>query len=217
VIPDTLGALIAFLGLVAPGLLFEMLRERRVPASEESAFREASRVALMSLVFTLFALAVLTITGLLEPHWLPDVDRWINCGASYAKAHYRLILRAVLLELLIAGAAVVLLDLALSKWGSGQGELSSTSVWYHVFRTDRPADHGSWVHAKLSDGSEIWGFVQWYTYDNSLDDRELSLSGPGLKIKRTPDSEAQELPEWNSLIVRGSDITYMTVSYVSTT
>ena len=56
--PDTLGALLAFLVFVAPGLCFELLRERRRPALEQTAFREASRIALTSLLFSGAALVV---------------------------------------------------------------------------------------------------------------------------------------------------------------
>lgn len=49
--PQTMGALAAFLALVAPGIVFELRRERRRARRAETAFREAARVALGSLAF----------------------------------------------------------------------------------------------------------------------------------------------------------------------
>jgi hypothetical protein len=59
VVPQTIGALASFLALVAPGIVFELLRERRRAGARESAFHEASRVAVSSLAFTLAATMIL--------------------------------------------------------------------------------------------------------------------------------------------------------------
>lgn len=212
-IPNTLGALVAFLGLVAPGVLFELLRERRRPGIDESAFREASRVALTSLIFTLVGLAIVSLVGLFEPSWFPNVQRWINIGSRYAKAHYLLIARTVLVELALAAGAVALCHLLLTHLGSGQGRISSTSVWFKVLREGRRDDQVSWVHLKLNDGTEVWGYAQWYTAGTDLDDREIAVSGPGLRLKRSGQEEGEDLNEWESVIARGSEIDYMKVSY----
>jgi uncharacterized membrane protein SpoIIM required for sporulation len=59
VIPQTVLSLVAFLFLVAPGILFELRRERRRPGRKETAFREAARTALAGLLFSVAAVLVL--------------------------------------------------------------------------------------------------------------------------------------------------------------
>jgi hypothetical protein len=63
VIPQTILSLVAFLFLVAPGILFELRRERRRPGRKETAFREAARTALASLLFSVAAVLVLLVAG----------------------------------------------------------------------------------------------------------------------------------------------------------
>jgi hypothetical protein len=72
VIPQTILALVGFLFLVAPGLVFEIRRERRRPVLEETTFREVSRTALASLVFSVLALAILAWVRAKWPESMPD-------------------------------------------------------------------------------------------------------------------------------------------------
>jgi hypothetical protein len=55
--PTTVGAFVGFAIFVVPGLCWELLRERKLPALRGSAFREAARVALTSGLFSLVGLA----------------------------------------------------------------------------------------------------------------------------------------------------------------
>lgn len=64
-IPQTVGALIGFLIFIAPGVLWELLRERHRPPLDGSTFREAARVALMSVVLSGLAIAV--VAGACQP------------------------------------------------------------------------------------------------------------------------------------------------------
>jgi Family of unknown function (DUF6338) len=82
-IPETFAALYAFLGLVAPGLIYQILREKRRPAVDETAFREASRIALTSLVFTTVATLLMTLLGVVAPGLFPDIAAWITTGKTY--------------------------------------------------------------------------------------------------------------------------------------
>jgi Family of unknown function (DUF6338) len=66
VIPQTAAALLAFPALVAPGIVFENLRERRRPSIEQTTFREISGIALASLYFTVLSLTLLA--GLRAPN-----------------------------------------------------------------------------------------------------------------------------------------------------
>ena len=101
-IPQTTAALIGFLFLVAPGIVFEMVQERRRPTLEQSPFREASRVALASLLFSLLALLALAALRTWLPASMPDAGRWLRQGGRYFAANYRLVASFLLAELALA-------------------------------------------------------------------------------------------------------------------
>jgi hypothetical protein len=71
VIPSTTAALVGFLFFVAPGLVWELTRERREPPREGSTFRDASRVALASVVFTTAGVGIIAI-GRAWSEWFVD-------------------------------------------------------------------------------------------------------------------------------------------------
>ena len=72
-IPNTTGAVLAFFLFVAPGLLFDLLSERRRAGIPETSFREASRVVLASTAFTTLALGLVAAPCLV----VPQARRWI--------------------------------------------------------------------------------------------------------------------------------------------
>jgi Family of unknown function (DUF6338) len=84
VIPGTFGALLALLGLVAPGLVYRTVIEQRRPERNDSTFVEISRVALTSLIFSLGALAVLWLLQRFAGVALPDLAAWVAKGTPYA-------------------------------------------------------------------------------------------------------------------------------------
>jgi Family of unknown function (DUF6338) len=212
-IPDTLGAVVAFLGLVAPGVAFELLRERRRPSIEETAFREASRVALTSLVFTLGAGAILALAFLAGAPFLADPTDWLRRGSDYALENLDLVTVTVLLQVSLALALAVLADRAFRR--SAPGDVVPGSIWFQLFRHRRPEGTSPWIHLRLTDETEIWGYADDYTPEQKLDNRELTLVGPGLQYRRKGATSNQELDRWAAICVRGDQITWLKVMYVS--
>lgn len=69
-IPDSVATVVGFLLLLAPGIVWQLDRDRYRPSLKESAFLELSRIILVSLV------ATVTVAVLLVPRmWLPLLDR----------------------------------------------------------------------------------------------------------------------------------------------
>ena len=101
-IPDTLLSLILFLGLIAPGLLYQLLWERRHPALEETAFREASRTALMSLLFSGLACIVIVLIRIFQPNWILDLGQYLRDSKTYVGQHYNLLIQTIALEVRIS-------------------------------------------------------------------------------------------------------------------
>jgi Family of unknown function (DUF6338) len=212
-IPETLGAFLAFLGLVAPGLAFQLLRDRRRPSIEETAFREATRVALTSLVFTVAALGLLALLQNTGGLVMPDVAQWMRRGNAYLHDNLGLVSRALLLELVIALSLVAVVDWILRR--SAPGRIVPGSIWFQLFRQRCPDGTTPWLHVKLEDDTEVWGYVGDYTPDQKLENRELTIIGPKLQYRRRDDTVNEPLDSWSSIAVRGAAISWMKVTYVA--
>jgi cytochrome c biogenesis factor len=100
--PNSVSTLLGFLFLVAPGVSYEIRRERRRPALQNSAFREAARIALWSLVFMTPTVVALALLSSVFPTHLPDVLAWSAQGKDYAKQFSSQIASFLLAEVVVA-------------------------------------------------------------------------------------------------------------------
>jgi hypothetical protein len=211
VIPQTIAALLGFLFLVAPGLTFELLREHRRPPINETAFREASRVALASLAFTVVSLIVLIAGRAIIPSLLPDPAEWSKAGKAYIKDHYQLIAIASLLELIIACGIAALMAGTLGV--RSRARIDPYSLWYMVLRQWPKRNELPLAMVEMDNGGSFFGRVRAYSHDKALVDRELVLGRP-LYYQPDEDSELTNFGEdWKYIIVPISSIKYMAVDY----
>lgn len=214
-IPTTAAQLFLFLALVAPGLYYELRRERRRPAIGGSAFREASRIALASVVFDLAALVVLAIVRAIQPAWMPDLRSWLARPTPYLHAHYALIIWTALTGLALAFGFAWLADRLNRQRG---GNIRPYGIWFQLFREDRPAKAVPWVSLRLTDGAEIAGFLAYYVPADDPALREIALrpnvQGTGLKLRQAHDQPVERLDNWSSIVVRGDQISYFKVQYL---
>jgi uncharacterized membrane protein YdfJ with MMPL/SSD domain len=70
-VPTTWLALLFFVLLVAPGLLYDLLAERYRAKAGESVFREISRTVLASLIISTLSFSILLAIRLMRPAWMP--------------------------------------------------------------------------------------------------------------------------------------------------
>lgn len=214
-IPTTAAQIFLFLALVAPGLYYELLRERRRPAMGETAFREASRIALASVVFDLAAMGVLAIVRVIQPAWMPDPRLWLADPAAYLRGHYVLITWAALAGLLLALGFATLADQLRPSWG---GDIRPGGIWFQLFRVDRPDHTVPWVSLRLTDGVEIAGFLAYYVPADDPALREIALRhnarGTGLQLRKAEDQPVERLDQWSDIVVRGDQISYFKVRYL---
>jgi hypothetical protein len=217
VIPETAGALLALFGLVAPGLVYEARRERRRPALVESTLREAGRVALTSLIFTVLSLALMVWWA---ANWtrLPDIGDWLAGGKSFAVRNYQAVAAFALLELALACLFAVIAEAITGA--HIKGDITASSTWYASLDLDQPPHTArTWLRVATTDGTQFKGALRWYS-PGATDERDLVLGGLGLQrlpAGRDPEDEANWvlMTGWNQVIIPGDDIKYVMVTYLN--
>jgi hypothetical protein len=212
VVPETVGALLVFLAFIVPGLAFELLRERRRPFVEETAFREASRIGLSSMLFSGTALVVVGVARAAGADWVVDPAAWLRGGNTYAADNLDDVARTVIAVVLTALTFALLADVAFS--GRGGGRIVTSSIWFVLFRRSRPDKTTPWVHIRLKDKTEVWGYAGPYITDAKLENRELIVEQPKLEMRKD-DGQPEQLSQWAFVTVRGEEISWMKVTYVA--
>jgi hypothetical protein len=210
VVPSTWLSIVFFLLLIAPGLLFDLLAERRRAGAEESAFREASRVALGSTVFSGIALTALAVVRAVRPEWMPDPRRLLSDQQQYLADEYRLVLRALVIQVLLALLLAWLTHLTLSKVTGAP--IRQRSAWSTVFRHDLPAGKQAHARVRLADGTTYVGEVAHFNADLKRADRELVLAPP--LYSATKGNELGDVPaEWTRVVISADQIAVLSVQY----
>ncbi len=210
-VPASWLSVLLFFLLVAPGLLFDLLSERRRAGFSESAFREVSRVVLGSLAFSGLAFAVLAIVRTVHPAWMPDPRRLLDPQDSYGRDQYRLIWRTLVLQGSLALAAASAWHVFLA-WRQGGATIRQVSAWTQVFKRDCPKGHDAYARVRLEGGVIYSGLVANFSSDLEVDGRELVLARP--MASRTGQNPMTAVPgEYQRVVIRGSAIEVMSVEY----
>jgi hypothetical protein len=212
-IPSTFVALLMFLGLVAPGLVHRLVREKRRSKRNDSAFVEASRVAVTSLVFSAATFALLwaaQAAGLLP---LPDVGAWLGQGTRYAAANFGKVGFGIAAQ--VAVACLLAAGAARYATRGSTSRFRDDTVYGAVFRHYAPAGFSPWVHARLDDGTEFWG------YERAHDDRDgarsrIVLAGQTLMRRLPGETERRQIGEnWDVVVLEADKIRYLQVIYIN--
>jgi hypothetical protein len=210
VIPATWVSVVLFLLLIAPGLLYDQLAQRRRVAPTESGFREASRVILASLIFSAIGLSVVAIARAVLPSLLPDPTALLSNQRTYVAAHYRLVAAALVLEVGVAVGLAWVVSVWLARRHGAP--LRHESAWTRVLRKSTPAGRRPYVRVRLQNGTVYMGAVAHATADLELDERELVLAPPLFSNTETGELRPTE-PEWQRIVLQGSQIESLAVRY----
>jgi hypothetical protein len=211
VIPQTFAALLAFLVFVAPGLTYQLVRERRVPSYDETAFRETSRVALTSLIFSLAAISLLAAAST-KTTALPDLAAWYSTGNTYVKEHFSQVVLAlvtqVALACLLAGLSARLLTL------KSEATLSRKGPWFLMFREEKPKGTVPWLHVRMDDDTDVWGYLRSYSDPTKNDPGIIVLGGTTLKWQRKGESKSSLFGDsWDAIWLPADKMRYVRVIY----
>lgn len=211
-IPATFGTLLGFLGLVAPGIVYSTIAEKRRPRRSESTFAEASRVALTSLGFSLASLAVLWLLQRYARLALPDVGLWLTRGGKYAARNLGKVFFGLAAQVVIACALAAAGAWLLTR--RSRSRFREDTVYGSVFRRYAPNDFYPWVHVRLDNETEFWGYERAHDDRDEAGARMIVLAGKRL-MRRLPDeSDWQPIgKDWDLVIIDASRIRYMQVIY----
>lgn len=209
--PDGWGSALAFLLFVAPGIVFDLLSRRRRAGVDESAFREASRVALSSLVFSLLA-ALLVVPRASRSPIVVRAARAVEAGGlSWLSSEGLALLGVAVAQLVLSCVLAFGWHSVLRLIGHG-GNIVLGSAWTRVFRLDLPDDHEGYVLAKLTSGAVWAGRVLSFSPDLELDHRELVLGQP-LSIETASGDMADVPSDFQRVVLRATEISTLTVMY----
>lgn len=175
-VPGSWLSVLFFLLLVAPGLLFELLSERRRAGIPESVFREISRVVLASLAFSGLAFGILAVVRTIHPAWMPSPAMLLAAPGKYVAGHYRLVLWALVAEVFLALGAVWLVHWVLARRHGAT--VRAVSTWRHVFRRECPEGCDVFVRVRLLSGIVYTGAVAAFTTDPGDEGGDLVLGPP---------------------------------------
>ncbi len=212
--PDSISAVVGFLLVVAPGLILEAVREHRRPTADRSAFREASGVALASLVFGAIALAVLWGVRQARSSVLPDPVAWIQQGSKYSAAHLWAVVLFFLGWVTLASLAALFGGLLLFKESDARID-PHTTAWFELFRRQVPDGTFPIARVILEDRSEYLGEVIYYDANLITGEREVVL-GPPLWHKTEAEVKFKPFPPeegWRRVALPGARVLAVWVRY----
>lgn len=177
----------------------------------ESTLREFSRIALTSLIFTGFSLALLAVLRLIWPHGLVDTRAWLKNGQHYVADHLLVVAFTLSLEVIVACLfALAAAEITSRHW---RANISPFGVWYQVLRQDRPDGCRPWITLHLTDGTEVTGILRHYTESKILEDQEIAIGGPYMKLLSPSGALSDIGTNSDAVVVRGENILYMIVRY----
>lgn len=212
--PEGWGSALTFLLFVAPGIVFDLLSRSRRVGADESAFREVSRVALSSLLLSLFAAAPVGLIASQLP-LVMQAARAAEAGdVIWLSGEGAALLGVALAQLAVSCALAYGLHSFLKRFGHGQ-HIVPESQWSRVFRRDCPPGHDIYVRAKMNGGAVWTGRLLGFSPDLEVDHRELVLGQP--MRMRGPDRKKDSLVEvptdYQRVVLRGTEIASFTVQY----
>jgi hypothetical protein len=214
-VPNSVASLVLFVVLLAPGLVYVIVRELRSPTRSVSSFRETASVAFGSIVFNGVAIALFSLVRVELPHHTPDIGQLVRGPKDYLIGHYDYLLLWALLMLLLACAMGGIAGALAPGWvGRFTDGVSSYSAWWLLNRgDDRPEGHTVVVGCELEDGSHLIGELVTLSTDvEESADRDVMLRAP---IEyRYPNSIDFVTLTVSGLVVSARQIRFLTFTYV---
>lgn len=228
-LPQTAATLAAFLLLVVPGLVFELLRQTRRPAFEQSSLEEIGRIVVASVVLDTAAGALLLLLAVKVRGPLLQIGEFARPPEhhTYWRDHPVVVLLSLALEVGLATLFGVLVHRSLNREdGDGlaarvrrflervvrhrAGEsIERPAMWWTMFRRVRPAGAMTEVVIKKKSGEQVKGVLA--AYSPSPAGADIAIRQP---IVRLEGNAVDAVPDrWPLVIVRGDEISEVAVRW----
>jgi hypothetical protein len=209
-IPTTAATLLAFVLFIVPGLVFELIRDRKRVSIERSTFRELAWVILVGLAASTVSVLILSGVRKIGRGTMPDVGSWIASPRPYFQHHYALIVGDIAVEVLLASVLAALVGFAMQRKPVFR-TLPDPALWL-AFNKGISAKGEPYVTIKQEDGSVLTGVARcldWRATDSEFIILESPLQsavpGPGQLIAQ---------PSWSRVAVPFSTMTQIWIKFV---
>jgi hypothetical protein len=218
---NTLSAILGFFLFVAPGLLWDILTDRRRSTGHSSVFREAGIVALVSTVCTLVALVIVVgVATWVNSPWLGQLqmitERSLGFSDNAGQPKLGGPLGLLLIELVVALGVAYLLDRLLGGRLFGPTSLH-LSGWVEAIR-HHGIEGDTRIYAAValtSDGSGFRGEVEKYSTDLAMESREITLVAPVVRFWIDDDGEEQRRQVMEArVVIPGREIKSVSFIYL---
>jgi hypothetical protein len=220
VVPATIGGIVVLVLLVLPGLVFELIRQRRRADRDDSLFVEASRVlvaglSLGAITATMLALvslvgprSIISLSGLFTTeHWVTDhllVSGWTAWAYG-------------LVSVTLAALAAAVLP-GMNPGGRNHPESGWVTAFDRLPRLIQeaqqlPTTPVARLSVRLTDGTVYVGDKAEFSVGFAPEGRELLLGGK--LLSRPPGAtRAEPTAEWHRILLREDQISDILVQYV---
>ncbi|HEY2061689.1 MAG TPA: DUF6338 family protein [Amycolatopsis sp.] len=212
-VPSTAGGLVGLLLVLAPGILYELIRQRSRPGRGDSTFVEVSRILLAGVLVSLTVLILLDGFRALDPRLFADPQALLS-QPGYLAAHLGLVAWTVAWFLVLA-MTIPAVWLYNTPGKNAHAEIRQESQWVayfdripHQYASDRnESPPVTYLQVRTADGVLYRGRLAAYDNGLDLDDRELTLSQPNLITKPVAEPwESLASEKWSAVIIRGNEI-----------
>lgn len=211
-IPGTTAAIVGFLFFIAPGLVWELGRERKRPALEGSTFREISRVALTSVGFTVLALMIVAAMRIAFPDLLADVGAWIRHPSLYLQRHYDRVALSAVIELVVAcGLAWAFSGFPMPWRATDEAVNIATPITWSIM-SEKVDGCAPMVSARLCDNVVYTGRLMGLDFTTDRENRYLALCQPMSSSRDGAEPQPVER-HWQRMLLPLGDVREMSVRW----
>jgi uncharacterized protein DUF6338 len=209
----TFGVVVFFL-FVAPGICYELLRDRTRLPREESTFVHVSRVLLSGTFITAFSLVLMAIVRWISPTSLLDLPKLLIQSTAYLADHPGLVGWTLVVQLGVSASLAVVFSDLLTPLASKGKPIHQADSWHAMCELAAEQFRYVKVSLHLKSGRDILGIYVGASTELDPTKRELILGAP-LEERMAGSDKTVVLDEaWQRVIVPGAEIEFLAIAYV---
>lgn len=214
-VPSSILGLLLLVWLVTPGFVFNARTASRHARGSESAFQEASRVMLGSVVLSSLGAAVAASVIASSARFSFDPGQLVADPRRYLADHISDAVLFLTVQVVIACVLAVLADAAVRVWiwvstKQWPPRLRTEAIWSRALAPGQPGTRRQ-VRLRLASGIEFEGILAGFGRDIDIADREIALEEP---ITVTFPGRQPEPFIWRYVTFQGPDIEFLAARHI---